>query len=90
MTASHETEPTPTYGNFYSPENRTFYANSPYQSLSTLNWHFRVLKLCLPFVAREQPSFQLLDQVPVEAVQKKYTVLSYCAGDPKKSLPRSS
>ena len=87
-TAGREPEPAPCYDNFYSPENRTFYAQKPYQPLSTSHRQLRLLKLLSPSISGEHPlSFQLLDQVPLEAAQKKYTALSYCAGDPKKTVP---
>jgi hypothetical protein len=87
-TAGHEPEPTPCYDNFYSPENRTFYTQKPYQPLSTSHRQLRLLKLLSPSISGEHTlSFQLLDQVPLEDAQKTYTALSYCAGDPKKTAP---
>jgi hypothetical protein len=87
-TAGREPEPAPFYDNFYSPENRTFYAQNSYQPLSTSHRQLRLLKLLSPSTPGEQPlSFQLLDQVPLETAQKTYIALSYCAGDPKKTAP---
>jgi hypothetical protein len=87
-TVGREPEPAPCYDNFYSPENRTFYTQKPYQPLSTSHRQLRLLKLLSPSISGEHPlSFQLLDQVPLEAAQKTYTALSYCAGDPNKTAP---
>ena len=87
-TVGREPEPAPCYDNFYSPENRTFYAQKPYQPLSSSHRQLRLLKLLSPSISGEHPlSFQLLDQVPLEDAQKTYTALSYCAGDPKKTAP---
>jgi hypothetical protein len=87
-TVGREPEPVPCYDNFYSPENRTFYAQKPYQPLSSSHRQLRLLKLLSPSISGEHPlSFQLLDQVPLEDAQKTYTALSYCAGDPKKTAP---
>jgi hypothetical protein len=85
-TAGREPEPASCYDNFYSPENRTFYTQKPYQPLSTSHRQLRLLKLLSPSISGEHTlSFQHLDQVPLEAAQKTYTALSYCAGDPKKT-----
>jgi hypothetical protein len=87
-TADREPEPAPCYDNFYSPENRTFYAQKPYQPLSSSHRQLRLLKLLSPSISEEHTlSFQLLDQVPLEEAQENYTALSYCAGDPKKTAP---
>jgi hypothetical protein len=72
------------YDNFYSPENRTFYARSPYKNLDPIQHQIRLLKL-LPLDDGEILSFTLLDNCVLASVRSRYTALSYCAGDPLKT-----
>jgi hypothetical protein len=74
----------PVYDNFYSPQNQTFYAQSPYEYLDATEHQIRLLKP-LPLGNDGIPSFTLLDNCPLDSVRSCYTALSYCAGDPKQT-----
>ena len=76
--------PAPPEDNFYSPQNRPFYAKSPYKPLDPTQQQIRLLKF-LPSNDDEVLSFALLDNRPLESVRSRYTALSYCAGDPRKT-----
>jgi Heterokaryon incompatibility protein (HET) len=78
------TEPPPAYDNFYSPENRIFYAQSPYNTLDASQRHIRLLKF-LPSDVNGLMSFALINNIPLASVKPGYTALSYCAGDPRKT-----
>lgn len=82
--ASLEAEPAPLYDNFYSPENRMFYSQSLYKPLDASQRQIRLLRV-LPQGADGLMSFSLIDNVPLSSVCSKYTALSYCAGDPRKT-----
>lgn len=75
-------EPDVVYDNFYSPENRDFYAQKPYKPLSSRDHEIRLLRQ-LPSDGSNVLSFTMLDNVPLKSVSGKYTALSYCAGDPR-------
>ncbi|KAF2420331.1 HET-domain-containing protein [Tothia fuscella] len=76
----------PKYDNFYSPENADFYKSFQYGHLNRQKHHIRLIKI-LPTAPDELIACELLDQIPLVDVHPKYTALSYCAGDPKKTVP---
>ncbi|KAN0117718.1 HET domain containing protein [Hyaloscypha variabilis] len=76
--------PAPPEDNFYSPQNRPFYAQSPYKPLDPTQQQIRLLQF-LPSNEDGILSFALLDNRPLELVRSRYTALSYCGGDPRKT-----
>jgi hypothetical protein len=84
----HSAEPSSVYDNFYSPENRAFYAQKPYKPLDRSLHQIRLLRL-LPLETESdgELSFDLLDNISLAGSYVQYTALSYCAGDPKKTVP---
>lgn len=69
---------------FYTPDNENFYERGPYMKLDPIQHEIRLLKL-LPDTGQELMACELLEKAPLSDLRGKYTALSYCAGDPKRT-----
>jgi hypothetical protein len=76
------------YDNFYTPGNREFYDSFKYADLPKNEHRIRLLRIH-PLVpgADDSTTIQcdLLDEISLEQYTEKFTTVSYCAGDPKKT-----
>jgi hypothetical protein len=76
------------YDNFYTPKNDEFYSKFQYANLDQEERRIRLLRI-QPLKYGEDNSSQviceLIDNQSLDAMQGKFTTLSYCAGDPKKT-----
>jgi hypothetical protein len=76
------------YDNFYTPQNNEFYSKFRYVNLKPEERRIRLLRM-QPLEPREdkrsQIKCELIDNQSLAAMQGKFTTLSYCAGDPKKT-----
>ena len=72
--------------NFYSPENEHFYQQNIYTELKQEEHsrEFRLLKINPAQFIKGQLTCDLVT-VSFEEFKSRYTTLSYCAGDPKKT-----
>ncbi|KAL1641980.1 hypothetical protein SLS61_009907 [Didymella pomorum] len=71
--------PAPSYDNFYSPENVSFYESKPYVPLNRHRQEVRQIRL-LPGKRDDPVVCELLPPEPLETA--RYLAISYCAGDP--------
>ncbi|KAH7080770.1 heterokaryon incompatibility protein-domain-containing protein [Paraphoma chrysanthemicola] len=80
--------PKPKYDNFYTPQNQDFYNQFKYINLDRKARHIRLLRIH-PIEADEDDSAivrcDIVDNLPLVSMERKFTTLSYCAGDPKKT-----
>jgi hypothetical protein len=76
------------YDNFYTPNNRPFYKKFQYLNLIPTKRHFRLLRIH-PLQAHEVNTApivcDLLDDNSLAEMEGKFTTISYCAGDPKRT-----
>jgi hypothetical protein len=73
----------PPTDNFYSPVNLAFYASEPYESLDRFSRTIRLLA-----VTKDQSGkirCGLRNSIPIADADGTYTVISYCAGNPKRT-----
>jgi hypothetical protein len=80
-----ETSATTQTDNFYSPENLSFYARQPYESLDKFSRTIRLLVVKQDRYGGMQ--CRLKDGIPLSDAKGTYTAISYCAGDPKITRP---
>jgi hypothetical protein len=81
-------EPEANYDSFYTPTNRTFYDCFQYETLNPADRRIRLLRVH-PHRASEDDNAtikcDLIDDVSLDEYTGKFTTLSYCAGDPRKT-----
>ncbi|CAO2650619.1 Nn.00g019110.m01.CDS01 [Neocucurbitaria sp. VM-36] len=76
------------YDNFYTPQNKDFYSSIGYLGFKPEDRKIRLLRIqpLKPGDNKRSPiEAELVDGQPLHAVQGKFTTISYCAGDPKKT-----
>lgn len=74
--------------NFFSPQNRDWYATLPYKTLKPDERKIRLLRIHLHggnFTNSTPIECDLLDNVSLADMEGKFTTISYCAGDPKQT-----
>jgi hypothetical protein len=76
------------YDNFYTPGNREFYDSFKYADLPKNQHRIRLIRIHpLAPGADDSTTIQcdLLDDISLQEYTEKFTTVSYCAGDPKKT-----
>ncbi|KAH7094369.1 heterokaryon incompatibility protein-domain-containing protein [Paraphoma chrysanthemicola] len=68
---------------FYSPQNYTFYAQNPYETLDKSSRCIRLLKVCERDADNRPIGYKFTNWIPLDEARDTYTAISYCAGDPK-------
>ena len=76
------------YDNFYTPKNNEFYSKFHYVNLKPEERRIRLLRIQSLKPGEDKGhriKCELIDNQSLAAMQGKFTTLSYCAGDPKKT-----
>lgn len=72
----------PEFSNFYTPYNKAFYDECPYNNLDPLQNEIRLLEIIMDH-RHDSLEFKLHQNLALDDVKSMYMALSYCAGDPK-------